>query len=92
MHGKTSLIVCRPHAMYNEIPTEHNVCRYHSLRLTHLPNELLVTAETKEGIPMAFAHKSYPHWGVQYHPEAILTEFGKDFIRNWLNSIKEMGA
>lgn len=88
VHGKSSEIVCLAHMMYQDIPSRHQVARYHSLCLTDLPNCLLITAQTREGIPMAFAHQSLPIWGVQYHPEAVLSEFGLHFIRNWVEMLK----
>jgi anthranilate synthase component 2 len=84
VHGKTSRIHCQEHPMYEGIPLSHDVCRYHSLRLGPIPDDLQTTAETAEGIPMAFAHRKLPVWAVQYHPEAILTEHGHAYIRNWI--------
>lgn len=88
VHGKSSEIHCDEHTMYIGIPLRHHVGRYHSLCLENIPDCLLLTARTADGVPMAFAHKSLPVWGVQYHPEAIYTEFGLQFIRNWVNSLK----
>lgn len=89
VHGKSSEIVCEPHAMYADIPQRHRVGRYHSLRLVDIPEELKVISETHDGIPMAFAHQKKPIWAVQYHPEAVLTEYGMPFIRNWMQTVKE---
>jgi len=89
VHGKSSEIDCTAHPMYAGIPRRHRVGRYHSLRLTSLPETLQITAQTKDEIPMAFAHKHFPIWAVQYHPEAVLSEFGLPFIRNWMNLVKE---
>lgn len=88
VHGKSSEIVCQPHAMYESIPQRHRVGRYHSLRLENIPDVLSVISETSDGIPMAFAHRTKPIWAVQYHPEAVLTEYGMPFIRNWMQSVK----
>lgn len=88
MHGKLSEIYPTKHAMFRNIDFPHSVCRYHSLLLDNpWPEELEVTARTKSGEIMAFAHKQWPVWGVQYHPEAILTENGHTLLRNWLNLV-----
>lgn len=84
MHGKISTVQNSPHEMFKHIPENQQVCRYHSLVLEQIKPPLLVTAETVDGIPMALAHEKLPIWGVQYHPEAILTHYGKQFIENWL--------
>lgn len=84
VHGKTSTIRCTAHAMYEGIPVSHKVCRYHSLQLADLPGSLELTAVTGDGLPMAFSHREFPIWAVQYHPEAILTEYGHEYIRNWM--------
>lgn len=87
VHGKKSEISCVAHPMYLRIPERHFVARYHSLYLKNLPECLELTAETRDKIPMAFAHKELPVWGVQYHPEAVLSEYGLIFIKNWLKSL-----
>lgn len=89
VHGKSSEISCLEHPMYAGIPNRHRVGRYHSLRLSSMPDSLQITAQTKDEIPMAFAHHKLAIWAVQYHPEAVLTEFGLPFIRNWMNMVKE---
>lgn len=88
VHGKSSEITCIQHPMYANIPLRHRVGRYHSLCLENIPDCMVLTANTADGVPMAFAHKSLPIWGVQYHPEAVYTEFGLRFIQNWVNSLK----
>lgn len=89
VHGKSSEINCSEHRMYEGIPSRHRVGRYHSLRLEQLPEELKLTATTQDDIPMAFAHEKLAIWAVQYHPEAVLSEFGLPFIRNWIKLVKE---
>ncbi len=86
-HGKQSKIRSITHPMFSGIPAEHLVCRYHSLVLSDIPEQLEITAQTLDGEPMAFAHRQLSIWGVQYHPEAILTEHGHQLIRNWLNLV-----
>jgi anthranilate synthase component 2 len=88
VHGKTSKIIVSDHPMFHNMPTTFKVCRYHSLLLkTPLPEPLDVTAHTEDGTIMAMAHKTLPIWGVQYHPEAILTENGLQLLRNWFSLI-----
>jgi carbamoylphosphate synthase small subunit len=88
MHGKLSEIIPSSHAMFEGFQYPHYVCRYHSLLLHDpWPVSLEVTATTKSGEIMALAHKQWPIWGVQYHPEAILTENGHTLLRNWLKLV-----
>lgn len=86
MHGKTSKIQHDGKTIFTGIPQETVVTRYHSLAVnrTSLPDCLDVTAETREGEIMALRHKTLSIEGVQYHPEAILTEHGKEMIRNFI--------
>lgn len=88
MHGKVSLISANNHLMWNGIDKEHQVCRYHSLALSlPLPPMLQVTATSDDGVIMALVHNTLPIWGLQYHPEAILTENGMSLLKNWLKLI-----
>lgn len=86
MHGKTSPIRHDGKTIFTGIPQETIVTRYHSLAVAweSFPDCLEVTAETEEGEIMALRHKMLPIEGVQYHPEAILTEHGKEMIRNFI--------
>jgi anthranilate synthase/aminodeoxychorismate synthase-like glutamine amidotransferase len=84
VHGKVSEIMHAPHDMYRDIPDYFSVARYHSLILSGLEKtDLSITASTQNGLPMSIAHNSYPLWGVQYHPEAIQTEYGLQLLKNW---------
>lgn len=87
MHGKVSnLIINEKHKMFDSVLEPFTVCRYHSLILDDLDNTALVPlAKTDKGELMALAHKSLPIWGVQFHPEAILTDSGLQLINNWLS-------
>lgn len=88
MHGKVSKITTINHPMWNEIDKYHDVCRYHSLALSlPLPDTLKVTAMSDDGVVMALAHNEQLIWGLQYHPEAILTENGLNLLKNWLKLI-----
>lgn len=85
MHGKVSQLINNGEGIYKGLPERFNVCRYHSLLLTDLGHTpLQETAWTETGECMGFAHKTLPLTGIQYHPEAILTEHGIDLLRNWL--------
>jgi len=88
MHGKVSRIKTQKHSMWNNIPPTFSVCRYHSLVLKiDKKSDLLVTAQSEDDKEiMAFAHKNLPIYGIQFHPEAILTEYGMQILINWLNT------
>jgi anthranilate synthase/aminodeoxychorismate synthase-like glutamine amidotransferase len=86
MHGKVStLTMDQEHPMFANISPPLNVCRYHSLVLSHLEHTpLRVIAHAPDESPMALVHNTLPIWAVQFHPEAILTPQGKKLIYNWL--------
>lgn len=87
-HGVTSpLRVLGDSQLYQLIPTEFRVCRYHSWVVDKkgFPGELEVTAADPDGNIMGLKHKTYRVRGVQYHPESVMTEHGKQLISNWLN-------
>lgn len=84
MHGKTSMIQHNGDALFQNIPREFRVVRYHSLICAQLPEPLEVIASAGDEV-MALRHKSLPVYGVQFHPEAILTDFGLDILNNWKN-------
>jgi len=85
MHGKTSLIYHTGQGIFNGIPSPFEATRYHSLIVQEpLPPELEMLAFTSEGEIMALRHRRYPTVGVQFHPESILTQHGKQLLRNFL--------
>lgn len=86
MHGKTSLVYHAKKDIFKGIANPFEATRYHSLLVdkSTLPDCLTVTAWTKEGEIMGLAHKRHPVWGVQFHPESILTRAGKDILANFL--------
>ena len=86
MHGKTSPIRHDGKDLFKGMPSPFNATRYHSLVIERksLPDSLEITAETDEGEIMGVRHKEYPIWGVQFHPESILTEHGRTLIGNFL--------
>jgi len=85
-HGKTSMIHHNGREIFRGLPNPFEATRYHSLivRRESLPDCLEITAWTDDGIIMGLRHKEYPVWGVQFHPESILTAVGKDLLRNFL--------
>jgi anthranilate synthase component 2 len=83
MHGKVSRMHCVSHYLWEGLANPTSVVRYHSLVLDELPYELEVIASTGEGEIMAIAHKQLPVCGLQFHPEAVLTENGLKMLHNW---------
>ncbi len=88
MHGHTSNIKVVPHWLFNGIPNEIAVMRYHSLVLENVAAPLRVLAQTEDGEVMAIAHENELTVGIQFHPESILTSWGKKMIGNWLNAVE----
>ena len=86
MHGKTSPIKHNGKDLFEGMPNPFLATRYHSLVIKRdtLPDFLEVTAETDEGEIMGIKHRDLPIWGVQFHPESILTEHGREILRNFL--------
>jgi anthranilate synthase/aminodeoxychorismate synthase-like glutamine amidotransferase len=85
MHGKTSPIYHDGAGLFEGIPSPFEATRYHSLIVAEpLPPELRVTASTQEGEIMGLQHRQYPIHGVQFHPESILTSYGKQILKNFL--------
>lgn len=87
MHGKTSLIYHYGKGIYHKIENPFVATRYHSLIIKEdtLPSCLVLTAWTSDGEIMGIRHKEYPVFGVQFHPESILTRVGMKLLRNFLN-------
>jgi len=86
MHGKTSLIKHNGKDLFEGMPNPFTATRYHSLVIQRdtMPDCLELTAESEEGEIMGVRHKQFPIWGVQFHPESILTENGRQILRNFL--------
>jgi len=86
MHGKTSMIHHDNKTLFAGLPNPFIATRYHSLIIKRetLPSVLEVTAWTDDGIIMGVRHKQFKIEGVQFHPESILTNVGKDLLRNFL--------
>ena len=86
MHGKTSPVYHDGAGLFAGLPRPFAATRYHSLIVAEpLPDELEVIAWTAEGEMMGLRHKEYPVVGVQFHPESILTEYGKELLQNFLD-------
>ncbi len=86
MHGKTSPIKHDGKDLFEEMPNPFAATRYHSLVIKResVPDCLEITAETEEGEIMGVKHKQFPIWGVQFHPESILTDKGRTILKNFL--------
>ncbi len=86
MHGKTSMIHHEGCGIFSGLPEPFEATRYHSLivRRENLPECLQITAWTDDGIIMGLRHKAFPVFGVQFHPESILTRDGKMLLKNFL--------
>ena len=86
MHGKTSPIYHHGKGIFDGLPSPFEATRYHSLMVEEpVPDCLEVTAFTSDGIVMGLKHKEYPTFGVQFHPESILTKHGKQLLKNFLS-------
>ena len=87
MHGKTSLIHHAGKGIFQGLPNPFVATRYHSLIVDRatLPEQLEITAETEDGIIMGLQHRDLPVYGVQFHPESILTPTGKHLLGNFLS-------
>ncbi len=86
MHGKTSLITHDGSDFYAGVPQPFRATRYHSLAVVDstVPNEIVVTSRTDGGVIMGLRHERAPVFGVQFHPESVLTEGGYLMLANWL--------
>jgi anthranilate synthase/aminodeoxychorismate synthase-like glutamine amidotransferase len=87
MHGKTSMIYHDNNVIFKGLSNPFEATRYHSLIVEKksLPDSLRITAWTKDNETMGVSHKKFPIWGVQFHPESILTKEGKQLLKNFIN-------
>lgn len=94
MHGKTSLVEHSGRGVFASLPSPFTATRYHSLAVVadSVPDELIVTARTANGIVMGLEHRDLPLHGVQFHPESVLTEGGHRLLANWLAICGDAGA
>jgi anthranilate synthase/aminodeoxychorismate synthase-like glutamine amidotransferase len=86
VHGKTSMINHSKSVLFTGLPEKFEATRYHSLVALRdsFPPDLKITAQTDNGLIMGLEHKKFPIYGVQFHPESILTEYGMEMIKNFL--------
>ena len=84
MHGKTSAVRHGSKGLFQNMPNEFTVARYHSLAIDDVKSPLRVTARSEDGTIMAIEHENYPVFGVQFHPESFLTQDGETILRNFL--------
>jgi len=84
LHGKASLVTHDGRGIFAELPQPLEAGRYHSLAATHVPEMLEVSATAEDGEVMAVRHRELPVDGVQFHPESVLTPFGRKLLANFL--------
>lgn len=91
MHGKTSLISHNETGLFKDIKSPFKATRYHSLIVdpNSFPNELEITAKTDDGLIMGLRHREFEIYGLQFHPESVLTSYGHKLIENFLLSVKK---
>ena len=89
MHGKTSRIHHDGQSIFDNVEQDFIATRYHSLVVDRetVPENLIISAETADGVIMGFRHRTHPVEGVQFHPESILTTEGPKLIRNWVRLV-----
>ncbi len=94
MHGKTSRVVHDESTLFAGVPQPFTATRYHSLAVVDgtVPAELEVTARTDGGVIMGLQHRSAPVYGVQFHPESVMTEGGHRLLANWLQAVGDPDA
>ena len=82
MHGKTRSVFHKGNGLFRGLPSPFTATRYHSLVVERhsLPDSLVIDAESDDGEIMALSHRMLPIWGVQFHPEALLTEYGMELL------------
>jgi len=90
MHGKTSMISHDNEGLYKDLPNPFKAVRYHSLVIdkSTLSDEFIVDAVAEDGDIMGIRHKALPIFGVQFHPESIVSEYGFDILKNFLQEAK----
>lgn len=86
MHGKVTAIRHNKKGLFRHLPSRYRVTRYHSLEVVKqtIPEEISVDAVAEDGSVMGFHHREYPVYGVQFHPEAVLTEYGHELLETFV--------
>jgi len=94
LHGKTSQLTHTQSTLFKNLPNPFTVTRYHSLAIEKdsCPRELEVAGVSESGVIMAVQHKSLPIYGVQFHPESVMTEHGHMMLANWLTTMGDNDA
>ena len=92
VHGQTVWVYHDGVGLFAGLPSPLEVVRYHSLIAEPIPDSLVVTARTIDGIPMAMAHKELPQWGVQFHPESVGGFDGHRLLQNFLSMAARRGG
>ena len=94
MHGKTSQVIHDGSELFSGVPDTFRATRYHSLAVVDgtVPDQLEVTARTEGGVIMGLCHQDKPVFGVQFHPESVVTEGGYQMLGNWLEKVGLEGA
>ena len=90
VHGKTSNVLHDGSALFDGIPSPFVATRYHSLVVDEstLPDSLVITARSDDGLLMAFRHVTHPTFGVQFHPESVMTKHGPRLLANFLSKAR----
>jgi len=90
LHGFSTEVEHYNHTLFNEIPNQFMVGRYHSWVVNEntLKGQFEILSKDKSGQLMGFKHKKYPMYGLQFHPESVLTKNGRQIITNFLNQVK----
>ncbi len=94
MHGKTSKVNHQTSIIFEGVNQGFTATRYHSLAVVRetVPEDLEITGQTDSGVIMSLQHKSKPIYGVQFHPESVMTEGGYMMLANWLETLGLKGA
>jgi para-aminobenzoate synthetase component 2 len=94
MHGKTSTVKHTASTIFDGVRQDFLATRYHSLAVERdtVPADLEITGQTESGVIMSLQHRSKPIFGVQFHPESVMTEDGYLMLANWLESLGLVGA
>jgi para-aminobenzoate synthetase len=92
-HGHLTTVKHADDELFAGIPTEFTAVRYHSLCVQEpLPDTLIATARSEDGVIMALRHRDLPRWGVQFHPESIASEFGRELVANFTELTRRAAA
>ncbi len=84
IHGKVSFLKFKEDRIFKNLKRKPKICQYHSLHISKMPKSCKVLAQNEKGIIMAIKHKKYDIYGLQFHPEAILSQNGKKILKNFM--------